>query len=147
MACARYSRDITALLSLERLEDVLSVLIVAGDMELRGSIAGALGEDCIVTGVSSLSAARQVLDLQRVDVVLLDLETSEGEALALIGRMAAMKHRPCIIVLSLAGQVAKAVKAMRLGANDYLAKPCDPDTVKRAIRECVERGSTLGANA
>ncbi len=73
------------------------------------------------------------------DVVLLELWLPDQDGVAVL--QAIKQHRPelDVIVMSGHGDIATAVQVTKLGAFDYLEKPCSPDqvvtTVQRALRQ------------
>lgn len=114
-----------------------TVLIVEDDAQLRTSLAAALTDDYLVKSAGSGREAIGFLRESMADVVLLDMVMSEGDGFTVLGHIAGMSPKPHVVVLSVLDQIAKAVKAIRLGANDYLVKPCDLHTVRTAIRQAL----------
>jgi YesN/AraC family two-component response regulator len=45
----------------------------------------------------------------------------------------------CVIILTGYGDMTSAIDALRLGADDYLLKPCDPDELLTRITRCLEK--------
>ncbi|MBI4384531.1 MAG: PAS domain S-box protein [Nitrospinae bacterium] len=87
--------------------------------------------------VTNLGDARDLLARTKFDVVLLDFHLSDGDCLDLLPDLEAVPT----IVVSGTGNESVAVKAMRMGAYDYLIK--DPDnyylalissTIQKALR-------------
>jgi DNA-binding NtrC family response regulator len=63
------------------------------------------------------------------DVVITDLMMPVMDGLELLGAMAESHPDVPVIVLTGQGTVTNAVEAMKLGAYDYLVKPCNPDEI------------------
>lgn len=120
-----------------KLLSVPTILIVESDTALRSTIVAALGSDYMVRGVDACQEALCVLRRSPVDLVILDMETERGDPLALLASLGAARRPPAVIALSSARQAAKAVKAMQLGARDYLPKPCDVESVKRSVEAAL----------
>jgi DNA-binding NtrC family response regulator len=55
--------------------------------------------------------------------------------------MEAKKQDPeiCTIVLTGYGDLSSAIEALRLGADDYLLKPCDTDELFLRVSRCLEK--------
>jgi len=79
---------------------------------------------------------------QPVDLVITDLRMPGMDGLALVERLASELPGLPVVVLTAHGSVDTAVQAMRLGAADFLLKPCTPETLELVIRR-VERTSRL----
>jgi len=45
----------------------------------------------------------------------------------------------CVIILTGFGDIGSAIDALRLGANDYLLKPCDNEELVLRINNCLEK--------
>ena len=120
-----------------REENVRSVLIVDEDTAFAANLVAALAQEYMVIVVNDGLEAIRIVQHYTVDVVLLDLVTSECDCFALLGRLGSMNRGPCVVVLSGVSEVTKVVKAMRLGARDYLVKPCDSNAVRKAVGEVL----------
>lgn len=119
-----------------------TVLVVEDDGPFRDSLVAALCDEYLVCGFDGGRKAVDFLRRYPVDVVLLDMILVDGDGFTVLGALAALDRRPHVVILTVLDEVAKAVKAMRLGASDYLVKPCDLKTVRRAIQKVVESKPT-----
>ena len=90
-----------------------------------------------------LAAARQRLAAGQLDVVFLDLSLPDSFGLEtfLAARMAA-PHLPFVIVSGLDDETV-AIRAVHLGAQDYLVKGAAPEVLVRSIRYAIERRRLL----
>jgi DNA-binding NtrC family response regulator len=59
-------------------------------------------------------------------IVLLDLKMPRKDGLQVLSELSETGIRPYVIVISGEGDIPEAVKAVKLGAYDYLRKPIDP---------------------
>lgn len=82
--------------------------------------------------------ALDVLDREVVDVLITDLNMPVMDGMALLRSMQELVSRPATIVLTGYGTIQSAVDAMKLGASDYLIKPCNPDELKIVIERQLE---------
>jgi DNA-binding NtrC family response regulator len=75
------------------------------------------------------------------DIVLLDILMPEMDGLQVLE--AAKPHKPLteFIILTAVEDLPTSVRAIRLGAYDYLVKPIDPDRLLISIRHAFERKS------
>lgn len=87
--------------------------------------------------------ALEKLDANRnLDVVILDVKMPGMDG---IQTLREIKNRfPLIEVIMLTGHatVENAVEGMKLGAFDYLMKPCDIDELMKKVNEATERKRT-----
>ncbi len=94
----------------------------------------------------SLAEARAVLAGEWVDAVLLDL--SLPDAVDMEALQALHDHHPCVPVVVLTGRddAETGMRALQLGAQDYLRKAgTEPEVLARSLRYAVERFRLLGA--
>lgn len=70
---------------------------------------------------------------------VVDLRMPELSGLELLERLAVLRPELPVIFLSAHGDVGSAVRAMKLGAVDFLQKPFDPQT----FLDCVARATRL----
>jgi DNA-binding response OmpR family regulator len=124
---------------------VRTVLVVEDDSLMRQSLAAALSSDFHVHTAGSGAEAVSMLHSCRPDAVLLDIVMPDGDGFTVLAAADCMSPRPRVVVLSALDQVTKAVKAMRLGASDYLVKPCRLDTVRSVLKEGVSGRGRIGA--
>jgi len=75
------------------------------------------------------------------DVVLLDNRLPEMSGLELLEKIKAQERGPIVIMITAYGMVETAVKAMKLGAYDYIGKPFHLEEITLVIRKALEAGS------
>lgn len=78
------------------------------------------------------TADRMIAD-GRHDYAILDLNLGGESSLALIAPLKARNPDIRILVLTGYASIATAVEAIKLGADDYLAKPADADEILAAL--------------
>jgi two-component system, NtrC family, response regulator AtoC len=96
------------------------------------------GYRCTMT--TSLAEASRELTAT-ADLVLLDLRLPDGNGLELLERLNAVAgaRQPPVIVLTAFAEIGDAVRAMKLGAADYLKKPIDLDELLIAIEKVLNQ--------
>lgn len=100
------------------------VLLVEDEQLLRWSISRWLEQAGFeVHQASSLAEAKQHLHQHCPDIVLLDLSLPDGFGLDLIEQEKENLRESEIIVVTASGSVEDAVRAMKMGAFDFLTKP------------------------
>jgi len=101
-----------------------------------------------VHAAPDLATARQHLDSHQPDLVLLDLGLPDGHGLDFYEANHDRLEGSVVIVMTALGQVEEAVRAMKLGALDFLTKPVDQaDLVALVDRSLNVRGEQLEAQA
>ncbi|AGU53153.1 putative transcriptional regulatory protein ZraR [Variovorax paradoxus B4] len=72
------------------------------------------------------------------DLLLLDLEMPRMDGLTVLDSLRSLPAAPLVIVITAHGDMAKAVRAMRAGAYDFIAKPFDSTTIQLVVRRALE---------
>lgn len=75
------------------------------------------------------------------DIVLLDLSMPAPQGMEVLLRLKNMvvRPRPRVIVLTANGSIARAVEAIKLGAVDFLEKPCQPEKLLAVIHRALDQ--------
>lgn len=116
-----------------------SVLVVDDDVRFATTLAAALVRRGWAAHVAhdaagALATARGT----RLDAALVDLRLGNDDGLALLEPLRAAAPRARILVLTGYASIATAVKAIKLGADDYLAKPVTATAVAAALARGTE---------
>ena len=86
-----------------------------------------------VTAVNSGDAAVQALEKDDFDVVVLDLKTPGLDGIATLKEIRKLDLFTQTLILTGHGSIDSALEAVRLGAYDYLTKPCEIDDLVNKI--------------
>ena len=84
----------------------------------------------------------QGLDLivkENPDLVLLDLMMPEMDGMEVLNRITRDYPDLIVVILTAFGTIEKAIEAMKLGAYDFLPKPCQPDHILLVVKKALER--------
>jgi|CXWL01.1.fsa_nt_gi DNA-binding NtrC family response regulator len=101
-----------------------------------------------VLAAPDLAAASGHLGAHQPDVVLLDLGLPDGHGLDFYEQNRDRLGESVVIVMTAVGQVGEAVRAMKLGALDFLSKPIDQAQLMALVeRSLAVRGDQLEAQA
>ena len=116
-----------------------TVLIVEDDRALRQTVASAVEQAGFrVTAVADgLEGARQIHE-GSFDVVLLDLGLPFVDGWRILQTLEG-KRLPSVIVISARGGEGDKVRALDMGADDYLAKPFGAEELIARIRAVLRR--------
>lgn len=99
-----------------------------------------------VTAVNDGAAAVAAVD-ERTALVVLDVNMPECDGIAALERLRARGCEVPVLMVSALRDTKDAVRAMRLGAFDYLGKPFNADEVMALAAAAVRYGSALEENA
>ncbi len=77
------------------------------------------------------------------DLILLDLHLPDGLGMEVLSKLNEAGDTASVIVVTGSGSIDSAVEAMRMGAEDYLEKPIDPEKLKIAVQKIGEKRGLL----
>lgn len=120
-----------------------TVLVIDDDIQLRKHLLTLLEAQ----GYQPLAAASQedafaIIAKERIDILIYELGLSSANGLNLLERIKqAMPNLP-VIVMSALGKMDDVIRALRLGADDYLVQPLNaPEVLLHAIEKALNRAS------
>jgi DNA-binding response OmpR family regulator len=126
-------------------EKIRKVLTVDDDEFVREILVAYL-ED---SGYEVLQAENGLLGLEtfrreRPDLVMLDLRMPEMDGLEVLGHITKESPDTPVILVSGMGTIGDAIKALKLGAWDYIAKPIhDMGVLEHAVNKALERAEFI----
>jgi two-component system nitrogen regulation response regulator NtrX len=117
-----------------------SILVVDDEAGVRSSLVGILGDEgYAVESVESGEAALSALENRRYDLLLLDVWLPGLDGLEVLARVRTLDPEVPVVVISGHGSIETAVKAVRMGAQDFVEKPLALEktllVVKNALRQ------------
>jgi len=122
--------------------DVMSkqVLIVDDEPNVRLAYRMTLeAEGMSVHQADGAAAALEKLSTMPIDLAILDLRMPEMDGLELLAEMRNRGHSTPTVIITAYGEVPHAVRAMKLGAIDFLEKPLTPEALRGMIGEIFAR--------
>jgi two-component system NtrC family response regulator/two-component system response regulator HydG len=96
-----------------------------------------------VSGAHDAQSGLALLERVDADVVLTDLRMPGMDGLELLARIKEMRPETMVILMTAYGTVKTAVKAMKMGAEDYLGKPVDLEEVELVLQRALEKKGLL----
>jgi DNA-binding response OmpR family regulator len=73
------------------------------------------------------------------DLAILDMRMPEMDGLELLERMRERKIQTPVVIITAYGDIPHAVRAMKLGAIDFLQKPLTPEVLRSIVGEILGR--------
>jgi two-component system nitrogen regulation response regulator NtrX len=117
-----------------------AVLVVDDEAGVRASLAAILGDEgYAVDEVDSGEKALTALEARRYDLVLLDVWLPGADGLEVLGRIREADPELPVVVISGHGTIETAVRAVRLGAHDFVEKPLSLEKTLLAVRNALQR--------
>ena len=103
---------------------MIQILIVEDDKSLNKGLCKALKtENRQLISCWNLESAREQLDFQTPDLILLDLNLPDGNGLALLKKLRKSAQTPAVILVTANDTDEDVVKGLEMGADDYITKP------------------------
>ncbi|MBI5204365.1 MAG: sigma-54-dependent Fis family transcriptional regulator [Nitrospirae bacterium] len=116
------------------------ILIADDEKNFREVLMTTLSDEGFdVTGTDSAIKAKDLLEKEEYDVLLLDLNMPEVGGMEVLKKIKTFEIPPEVVILTGVGIVSTAVEAMKLGAYDYLTKPFKIEELKAVIEKAHEK--------
>ncbi|TAJ32216.1 MAG: sigma-54-dependent Fis family transcriptional regulator [Nitrospirae bacterium] len=117
-----------------------SILIVDDEPAILSSVSKILEDEGYqVTLAKSGTEALKLIATDPPDLVLLDIWMPDLDGLETLKRAKAQAPRLQVMMMSGHGSIDTAVKAIRLGAYDYIEKPLSLDNVTLRVRHALDQ--------
>ncbi len=124
-----------------------NLLLVEDDDVFARVITRALGHRGFdVVHAGSAEAVQSLIADSPPEFAILDLNLGGHSSLSLIPQLKRRHPDMKILVLTGYASIATAVEAIKLGANNYLAKPADADEIVLALTEKKDADGPSGSN-
>jgi signal transduction histidine kinase len=123
--------------------DVTQILIVDDEPEITEELAELLLDAgfSVDTSTDPINAIAMITNNARISVVITDLSMPNMTGLEMIdeiNRILPAERDVAIIVVTGQADIDRAVKALQLGALDFLSKPIDPNVLIHATERAAE---------
>ncbi len=116
-----------------------TILIVDDEENARAGLSSFLiSKGYEVIGVATLAEAKDSLQRDQADIILLDVQLPDGYGPNLLHETAQMPLRPPIILITAYGDIEMAVDAMKSGAHDFIQKPVNLLNLEKSIQRACE---------
>ena len=127
--------------------DKIPVLVLEDDPIVLRSLTEFLGvEGYYVRSAQTLVEAMEFLERERFRVVMTDVRLPEGSGFDLLHRIRALSLSTAVIMLTGYGSIQDAVRAIKMGAFDYVTKPISDDEVNLTIERALQQQELLEEN-
>ncbi len=117
----------------------IPLLIVEDDAALARLFVGiAQRKGYAAESVQRFAEAKALIEGGGIGVLVTDVRLPDGDGLSLVEIARKADPRTAIITVTAFGSIELAVRAMRLGAYDFLTKPVEPEVFGAALERAAE---------
>jgi len=118
------------------------VLIVDDEPDLLELVTLTLSRMSLQTRTASdVNSARQLLKTERFDLCLTDMRLPDGDGLDLVSWIQENRSNVPVAVITAHGNVESAVRALKLGAFDFVSKPLDLGVLRKLVGSAIKLGN------
>jgi two-component system OmpR family response regulator len=119
------------------------ILVVDDDPGIREVLTDYLAQHGYeAEGAASAAEMDRAMAVRAPDLIVLDLMMPGEDGLSVCRRLAG--KGPPLVMLSAMGEDADRIIGLELGADDYLAKPCNPRELLARVRAVLRRPRETG---
>ncbi len=112
----------------------LKMLCVDDNADLRNNLAQQfIVEDFDVDTAVDGRDAMEKIAVNHYDIILLDLKMPRLDGMGVLREMKALNKNPHVIVLTALVDVPTALECVKMGADDYVSKPYDPEDLLHVV--------------
>ena len=120
------------------------VLVVDDEPDLLELVSLTLSRMNLKTRTASdLNGARKLLRSERFDLCLTDMRLPDGDGLDLVGWIQQNRADIPVAVITAHGNVESAVRALKLGAFDFVSKPLDLGVLRKLVGSAIKLGTAI----
>ncbi|MFI4869294.1 MAG: sigma-54-dependent transcriptional regulator, partial [Steroidobacterales bacterium] len=121
------------------------VLVVDDEPDLIELVSLTLSRMNLATdSAGDLAGARAKLNERRFDLCLTDMRLPDGDGLDLVAWIQEVHAEVPVAVITAHGNVESAVRALKLGAFDFVSKPLDLGVLRKLVAKAIKLGTRPG---
>jgi two-component system response regulator PilR (NtrC family) len=94
----------------------------------------------------SVTEAKRLLKVERFDLCLTDMQLPDGDGLELVQWIQQYSPRVPVAVITAHGSMETAVRALKLGAFDFVSKPLDLAGLRKLVSSAIKLADTRDGN-
>jgi len=122
--------------------DKPTVLIVDDEPDLLELVSLTLSRmNLQARTAADVTSARRMLKSEKFDLCLTDMRLPDGDGLDLVAWIQQNRAELPVAVITAHGNVESAVRALKLGAFDFVSKPLDLGVLRKLVGSAIRLGS------
>jgi two-component system, NtrC family, response regulator PilR len=95
---------------------------------------------------ADVTSARRLLKSERFDLCLTDMRLPDGDGLDLVAWIQQNRAELPVAVITAHGNVESTVRALKLGAFDFVSKPLDLGVLRKLVGSAIKLGTRAGSS-
>jgi two-component system, NtrC family, response regulator PilR len=120
------------------------VLVVDDEPDLLELVSLTLNRMRLTTRTApDLGSARKLLKAEHFDLCLTDMRLPDGDGLDLVAWIQANRAALPVAVITAHGNIEAAVRALKLGAFDFVSKPLDLGVLRKLVESAIKLGAAI----
>jgi two-component system response regulator PilR (NtrC family) len=120
------------------------VLVVDDEPDLLELVSLTLSRMNLQTRTAGdFTGAQRLLKAERFDLCLTDMRLPDGDGLDLVAWIQANRASVPVAVITAHGNVESAVRALKLGAFDFVSKPLDLGVLRKLVGSAIKLGAAI----
>jgi two-component system response regulator PilR (NtrC family) len=128
-----------------KVSDQPVVLVVDDEPDLLELVSLTLSRMNLTTRTASdLNGARRLLKTERFDLCLTDMRLPDGDGLDLVAWIQENRAAVPVAVITAHGNIESAVRALKLGAFDFVSKPLDLGVLRKLVGSAIKLRAGAG---
>jgi len=121
------------------MDETYKILVIDDDIEMCELLSDVLkGAGWSVMTISDSLEASRILRKEEFDVIITDLKMKGLKGLDLLEEARKMAPLTPVIIITAFGTIESAIKAMKMGAYDYVTKPFRTDEIVLTVKKALE---------
>ncbi len=116
-----------------------TIVVIEDDPLVNATVKSVLSETYSrVFTYTDPAAGIELLDTTQPDIILLDIFLGHYNGLEILEQLRANGYTMPVIIMTAFSDIKMAVRAMKLGAEDFIVKPLDIEQLEVAVERCLE---------
>jgi two-component system chemotaxis response regulator CheY len=124
----------------------MKALIVDDSATMRRilkTMLGPLGFENVAEAADGAEAVKYCR-AANVDLILMDWNMPNLTGIEALKQIRADGSKACVIMVTTEAEQARVLDALKAGANNYIIKPFNQNTIEKKVRETLERAAQRG---